>query len=81
MRGPWNFENPLCSEIGGDFWFPEKAEDSRELKMARTICGTCTHKNECIEWAVEHERFGIWGGTNETQRASIRRMRSSKQSA
>ena len=78
MRGPWLFEDPACAEVGGDFWFPEKAEDTSELKYAKRICGSCTHKTECLEWALENERFGIWAGTNERNRQQIRVMRKRK---
>jgi len=78
MRGPWAFETPACAEIGGDFWFPEQADTSKEMYLAKSICGSCTHKTECLEWALVHERHGIWGGTNEATRASIRRMRSKR---
>ena len=75
MRGPWDFEEPRCAEIGGELFFPEKSEDTAELKLARKICESCTHKTECLEWAVNNERFGIWGGTNERTRQRIRTMR------
>lgn len=75
MRGPWAFETPACAEIGGDFWFPEKADTSSEMFLAKSICGSCTHKTECLEWAIDNERFGIWGGTTETQRQRLRVIR------
>ena len=73
MRGPWEFEKPLCAEVGGDFWFPEQGDSSMELRIARSICNRCIHQQECIEWAVENENFGIWGGTNERARRVLRR--------
>ena len=78
MRGPWHYEEPACAEVGGDFWFPEQSDSSIEMTMAKTICNSCTHKTECLEWAVENEQYGIWGGTNNTMRASIRRMRAKR---
>ena len=80
MRGPWQFEEPSCAEVGGDFWFPDKAEDSAELRLAKKICASCTHKTECLEWALENERFGIWAGTNERTRQQIRGRRNSVKS-
>ena len=75
MRVPWNYEEPACAEVGGDFWFPEKAEDSREIKMAKQLCLSCTHKTECLEWAINNEMFGIWGGKTANERQRIRTMR------
>ena len=78
MTAPWEFEEPACAEVGGDFWFPEKSDSSNEMFLAKSICGSCTHKVDCLEWAINNEPFGIWGGTTEMQRASIRRMRSKR---
>lgn len=78
MKVPWEFEEPACAEVGGDFWFPDKSDSSREMYLAKSICASCTHKVDCLEWALQYERFGIWGGTTDSQRASIRRMRKNK---
>ena len=79
MRGPWEFEEPRCAEIGGDLFFPEKNEDTAELKLAKKICNSCTHKVECLEWAIAApERHGIWGGLNPRTRQRIRAMRKKK---
>ena len=75
MRGPWQFEEPACAEVGGDLWFPEKNEDTREMRMAKQLCLSCTHKTECLEWAISNEAFGIWGGKSAVERKNIRRMR------
>lgn len=75
MKAPWNFEEPACAEVGGDFWFPELTEPTKELQLARKVCGSCIHKTECLEWAIVHERHGIWGGTTPRARAQMRRMR------
>ena len=75
MRGPWQFEEPACAEVGGDLWFPEKNEDTREMRMAKQLCLSCTHKTECLEWAISNEMFGIWGGKSAVERKNIRRMR------
>ena len=78
MRGPWQFEEPACAEVGGDLWFPEKNEDTREMRMAKQLCLSCTHKTECLEWAVKNEMFGIWGGKSAVERKNIRRMRAKR---
>ena len=75
MRGPWQFEEPSCAEIGTELFFADDKEDTSEMKLARTICNSCTHKTECLEWAIAHEEVGIWGGTTGNQRRKIKRMR------
>jgi hypothetical protein len=78
MRGPWEYENPSCASVGGDFWFPEKANakgvmrtlsgTSFEVQMAKSICNGCIHKSECGQWGIRHEKFGVWGGMTENDR-------------
>jgi WhiB family redox-sensing transcriptional regulator len=77
MREPREYENPLCAEIGGDFWFPERDNpENRKLldpSYAKSICRSCIHKTECAQWGIKNERFGIWGGLTEYERTLLRR--------
>ena len=72
MRHPFEYESPGCREVGGDWWFPEKGGSTIELGIARSICGSCIHREECAEWGINNERFGIWGGLTERSRAATR---------
>jgi hypothetical protein len=78
MREPRFYENPACALVGGDFWFPERADDSVNTAMAKTICGKCVHRTECAEWGIKNERFGIWGGLSENARTRIRNEKNIK---
>jgi hypothetical protein len=83
MRGPWEYEDPACSSVGADFWFPEfdrdysslvsKEERQLETQVAKGICNGCTHKIECQRWGLQYETFGIWGGLTERDRIPVRR--------
>jgi hypothetical protein len=78
MREPRFYENPSCAGVGGDFWFPEKADGSLntiEMVMAKTICQSCPHKTECAEWGIAKEVHGIWGGLVPKERFAIRTQR------
>jgi WhiB family redox-sensing transcriptional regulator len=78
VREPRFYESPACASIGGDFWFPEKSDgtsNSVEMLMAKSICKSCPHRIECAEWGVNKERFGIWGGTTESERRAIRQQK------
>jgi WhiB family redox-sensing transcriptional regulator len=70
MRPPREFENPLCAQVDGELWFPEKGDNS---SVAKTICGNCIHITECAEWGTKHESFGIWGGLSAKERQRIRK--------
>lgn len=78
MREPVHYEAPLCAEIGGDWWFPERERGALENlapTYAKSICQRCEHKIECAEWGIANEEFGIWGGLTEFERKFVRRNR------
>jgi len=78
MREPREYENPLCAQIGGDFWFPEREEGAVSYidgQYAKSICKRCIHKVECAEWGIRKETFGIWGGLAHRERLQARRDR------
>lgn len=76
MREPREYEDPLCAQSGGDFWFPEPGVGTaQETIYARSICNQCIHQAECAEWGIHNERFGIWGGLTEWDRRQLRRQK------
>jgi len=66
-----------CRNVDPDIFFPESPSESRtNLVIAKQICNTCSQKAPCLEYAVTHpELEGIWAGTNERDRRSIRRAK------
>lgn len=63
-------ERALCSQTDPEAFFPEKGGSTREAKK---ICTGCEVRNECLEYALEHdERFGIWGGLSERERRRLK---------
>ena len=76
MRGPWEFEEPRCYGVDTEMYYPvDQSTTMAELPLIRYICGNCHHRTECAEWAISHERFGVWGGLTEKQRREIRKQR------
>jgi WhiB family redox-sensing transcriptional regulator len=39
-----------------------------EVRRSRDICDTCPVKDECRNYAIAHDEYGIWGGTSKYQR-------------
>lgn len=63
----------LCAEIDPELFYPERGCSVRE---PISVCLACPVRAECLAWALEtDERWGVWGGTSEQQRAKMRRER------
>ncbi len=61
----------LCAQTDPEAFFPEKGGSTRDAKK---VCGGCTVKSRCLEYALENdERFGIWGGLSERDRRKVRK--------
>ncbi len=60
-----------CLDADVDF-YPGQGSDA---KAARQMCAGCPARLLCLEWAIHHELYGIWGGTSARQRCAIRRHR------
>lgn len=64
-------ERALCAQTDPEAFFPEKGGSTREAKR---ICRACGVRDECLEYALEHdERFGIWGGLSERERRRLKK--------
>lgn len=75
MREPIRFEAPLCAQVGGEWWFPDKEDNNITAQIARSICARCPHKVECAEWGIANEDYGVWGGLTRKDREHIRALR------
>ena len=62
-------EKALCATIDPSSFFPEMGGT---LSEAKKVCRRCVVQAECLTYAIEHgERFGVWGGLSERERARI----------
>jgi WhiB family redox-sensing transcriptional regulator len=49
-----------CRRFDPDLWF---ADAPAELELAKSLCGDCPVRVECLAGAVERaEPWGVWGG-------------------
>ena len=53
-----------------NLWFPDAGGSTR---AARQVCARCSVKQQCLDYALVHEEFGIWGGMSPEQRNRYRR--------
>jgi WhiB family transcriptional regulator, redox-sensing transcriptional regulator len=74
----------MFDDTGEDLFFPPDnpggpkagkgiTGEKERVDKARAICSTCPVKKECLNYAIEHECQGIWGGTTDSERKKIRR--------
>ena len=49
-----------CQEYDAALWF---AESPAEVELAKTLCGGCPARTECLAGALARkEPWGVWGG-------------------
>jgi WhiB family redox-sensing transcriptional regulator len=52
--------NLPCRKFDPDLWFSDLPND---LELAKTLCGDCPLRADCLAGAVERsEPWGVWGG-------------------
>lgn len=68
-------KDALCAEIGSDLFFQEEDEPNN-WKSAKKVCSLCSVKYECLEYAIEMNVEGVWGGTTKRERMQIKKQRS-----
>jgi WhiB family redox-sensing transcriptional regulator len=62
-----------CRENDADLWFAERPED---VEFAKTLCGLCPARTQCLAGALERqEPWGVWGGQLFVQGAIVARKR------
>jgi WhiB family redox-sensing transcriptional regulator len=63
-----------CAGQPDSLFFPGPDSTQATIEKARAICAGCSVTIECLEYAFEaNQRSGIWGGTTEDERKSLRR--------
>jgi WhiB family redox-sensing transcriptional regulator len=64
-----------CAGYPNTLFFPtsDTVEES-SIEKAKGVCGVCPVIDNCLQYALEtNQRSGIWGGTSEKERKSLRR--------
>ena len=68
----WVADAP-CVQTDPDAFYPEKSQPNR---AAKSVCGSCPVREECLEYALDNgERHGVWGGLSERERWALQRQR------
>lgn len=63
-----------CAGYANTYFFPSTESSPEIAGRAKAICAECPVRADCLEYAFETNQVaGIWGGTTEEERRSLRR--------
>jgi WhiB family transcriptional regulator, redox-sensing transcriptional regulator len=73
-------EAAACNQYDNVLFFGEEGESELDKQNreahAKTICAQCPVLEPCLEFAMEtNQKYGIWGGLTDKERASLKRRR------
>lgn len=63
-----------CSGVDGDAW-TQPGLDPSVVRLMKKICRDCIVQTKCLEYALENNFTGIWGGTTASERKRIAQAR------
>lgn len=63
-----------CAGVSFHLFFPTPETPAHTVDKAKAVCFGCPVVDECLQYAFETNQVsGIWGGTTEEERKSLRR--------
>lgn len=73
-------EEAECRSYQNTLFFGEEGESELERQAredaAKAVCRSCPVIEPCLEFALEtNQKYGIWGGLSDKERASLKRRR------
>lgn len=74
MKYPRFTGSEPCAQIGMENFFLDPSHYSIWAgKHLRPICDGCPMQQQCLDWGMEHEEHGWWGGYSPRERAVLRK--------
>lgn len=68
------WELRACKNVDPEvFWLDADSEADLPNVTAYMTCMRCEILVSCLDWAMQHEKFGVWGGTTPRQRQKLAR--------
>ena len=67
--------NAICRDTDPDLFFPIGTTGFAlmQIDRAKEVCEQCPVKVDCLDYALEtNQDSGIWGGTSEEERRTLR---------
>lgn len=70
-------QQAACRDQNLNIFFP--VGTTGQTEQAKAVCARCPVAEACLEWALNtNQDAGIWGGTTEDERRTLRRNRQRK---
>lgn len=51
-----------CAGLEGRLWFPDQSMGGAVPEIVKRICRGCDIQPDCLQYAVDNDEFGYWGG-------------------
>jgi hypothetical protein len=67
----WSKGLPHCT-FDPDKLFPEGYMSEQREQDATVVCIGCPYIQECLQFALENDEWGVWGGTTRKERKTMR---------
>ncbi|MET9449891.1 WhiB family transcriptional regulator [Streptomyces cinerochromogenes] len=74
-------DHAACRHEDPDLFFPIGTTGPAQVQseQAKAVCRRCPVRDQCLEWAMDTDQsIGIWGGTTELERRTLRRRARSR---
>jgi WhiB family redox-sensing transcriptional regulator len=68
----WSKGTPVCT-LDPDSFFPDGYNYSGKERQVTKYCAECPYKQECLQFAIENDEWGVWGGTTRHERKIMRK--------
>lgn len=69
-------DTAACRDTDPDLFFPVGSTGlaAQQIIAAKAVCEACASKALCLQFAIENNQdSGVWGGTSEEERRTLRR--------
>jgi len=57
-------DSALCAQTDPAIFFPEGGSAG----PAKAVCAVCPSRLPCLEWSLERDELGVWGGMSRAER-------------
>jgi hypothetical protein len=73
-----DWDNAACRGVYTDLFYSVEEERSimqyHYINALRSICSACPLWKECLTYAFENERYGVWGGLTSIERMGLKEL-------